>query len=460
MWRELVCRPVLAGFVGLLGGLSLGYSPWFGWAVLLLLFGLRTTASAGWLSGFFLAGFLARPVPEPIVRVEGGSFQGRVIVASVPSVSRSGMSCLVKAENRLYGLRLPPGSTLNLGDRAQLTARIRPISDPRFRSRGEVGWLEPLGPIEATTNPFPLWRWGSALRGSFLGFLERFAEPRLYGLIAALCFNVTSDLSADLSDKLSRCGLIHLISTGGLHIFLVAGAVAWLLSQMPISRGWQLAILLGLVVIYAAAAGFRPPMVRSLVMIALFLSAYLFRREPDGLTLLSMAGIAYLVWSPESVANVGFQLSFLAVGGLLLFARATPLGDNPTLLHVAMTRGKDLAKVSLIATLVTAPAVVYHFQRLPIVAPLTNLLVVPVVTPVIVGALASWLVHSVSPAIAVGLLKVVVEPLAAWMLLVTEQIGGLPFSAVEFAPVPAGGAALATFLIFTMWRPRRRTVDE
>ena len=460
MWRELVCRPVVAGFVGLVGGLSLGYSPWFGSAVLLLLIGLRMTASSGWLLILFTIGCALRPVPEPIITIEGGSFQGTVTVASVPNVTRSGLSCLVKSESRLYGLRLPPGSALNLGDQAQVTARIRPISDPRFRSRGEVGWLEPLAPIEARTNPFPLWRWGTTVRGSFLGFLERFAEPRLYGLIAALCFNVTSDLSADLSENLSRCGLIHLISTGGLHIFLVAGAVAWLLSQFPISRGWQLAALLALVVVYAAAAGFRPPMVRSLIMIALFLSAYLIRREPDGLTLLSLAGIAYLVWSPESVANVGFQLSYLAVGGLLLFARATPTGDSPALWNVVVVRGKDLARASLIATLVTAPAVAYHFHRLSLVAPVTNLLVVPVVTPVIVGALVSWLAFFVSPAIAVGLLKVLVEPLAAWMLLVTEKIGGLPFSAIEFAPVPAIGAALATILIFTIWRPRRRTSDE
>jgi competence protein ComEC len=298
------------------------------------------------------------------------------------------------------------------------------------------------------------------VRGSFISFLERHAEPRLYGLVAALCFNVTSDLSPDLSEKLSRSGLIHLISTGGLHVFLIAGVVAWCLGQLPISRGWQLGVLFALVLLYASAAGFRPPMVRSVVMIGLFLSAYLVRREPDGLTLLAIPGIAYLLWSPESVANVGFQLSFLAVGGLVLFARLTPLGENPSLIQVTVAKGRDMLIASIVATLVTAPALVYHFQRFSVVSPLTNLLVIPVVTPVVVGALVAWLAHPFFPAVSLGILKAVVEPLAAWMMMVTEVAGDWPFSAIETAPVPALGAVAATILIFALWKPRRRTAAE
>jgi competence protein ComEC len=360
----------------------------------------------------------------------------------------------------MYGLRLPPGSTVNMGDVVSLSAVIRPVSHPRFRSRGEVGWLEPTGPIEVKPNPFPLWRAGSGVRDSFLDFLRSYADWRLYGLIAALCFNVTSDLSPQTAEQLSRSGLIHIVSTGGLHIFLVAGAVGWALGQLPVPRVWQLGVLLALVLLYAAAAGFRPPMVRSMVMIGLFLCAYLVRREPDGLTLLSAAGTGYLLWSPESVANIGFQLSYLAVAGLVLFAKVSPLSDAPSLYEVVRCRTKDLAQASFVATVATAPAVAHHFQRVSLVSPLTNLLVVPVVTPVVLGSLAAWLLSFVSLAVGVGLLKLVVEPLAAWILMVTELAGSAPFSAIDVNQVPAEVSVIATLLVFSMWRPKRRLASD
>ena len=454
---ELQNRPLVVAFLGLCAGLSCGFSIWNGLCAFLLIPLLWRSRGLIVLGAAVLAGWALRPDPRPLVVVTGGVFEGRASVISVPTTVRSGLSTVVEAKGVRYRLYLPYESDVNLGDLVSLRADIVPLAKTAVRQRLEVASLRPQGPVERVCQGFVGWQWAMGLRRSFLGFLEPSTDPVLVGLVDALCLNVTGDLGGGLYDSLRHTGTIHIVSASGLHVTIVSVVLAWVLLASPLRRSAQLSVLVFLLFLYAAAAGFHPAMIRSVVMVLVGSFAYSFRREPDGFTAMSLAGIANLLWEPDQVANLGFQLSYLAVAGLLMFGGVRPMVGGT--IERIKAAGLSLARSSAVATMVTSPLVALAFGEVPTVSVLSNLLVVPVLPFVVIGGLAAWFISGLAP-LSVGLVKVVVEPLAAWILASVETLGTWSWSVVhvpEFSPywlVPVYG------LMAALYRSKKRPADD
>jgi competence protein ComEC len=211
-------------------------------------------------------------------------------------------------------------------------------------------------------------------------------------------------------------------------------------------------VLLGvLLLVYASAAGMQPPIVRSVLMMGVFFCAYMVRRGSDGLSALAFAGALSLIWAPELVRDIGFQLSMVAVGSLVMFVRA-PEGDEGGLREWALR----YAEASIVVTLATAPLLAYHFGTVPLMSLPANMLVVPVLGVVIAGALASWVVWLVLPAVGLGLLKVSVEPMTGWVVMVIEGLGSLPFASLAVPEFSAWWLLPVYVAACSLWRPHVR----
>jgi predicted membrane metal-binding protein len=138
----------------------------------------------------------------------------------------------------------------------------------------------------------------------------------------------------------------------------------------------------------------------------------------------------------------------VAVGSLVLFARA-PDDSEGDLREWALR----YASASLVVTAATAPLVAYHFGTIPLMSIPANMLVVPVLGLVIGGALFAWATWLVVPAVGIGMLKLIVEPMTGWVGIVIERLGSLSFAAVavpEFSPYLLVPVYVAGLLV---WRP-------
>jgi competence protein ComEC len=199
------------------------------------------------------------------------------------------------------------------------------------------------------------------------------------GIVVALANGDSRGVSHEQWQVLRQTGTLHLIAISGLHISLVAGIVyfltrrLWALPGVTVLRlpapmfGAICALLAGAA--YAALAGFVIPTQRALIMLAVAMSGILLRRRFPPSQLLAAAGLAVLLYDPLSVMAAGFWLSFAAVA-VIVFA-----------IHGERTQRSILYKWGYIQWAIALgmlPLMLAMFQQASLVAPLANMLAVPV----------------------------------------------------------------------------------
>ncbi|MDH3309225.1 MAG: DNA internalization-related competence protein ComEC/Rec2 [Gammaproteobacteria bacterium] len=252
---------------------------------------------------------------------------------------------------------------------------------------------------------------------------ERLPGNDYAGIIVALANGDGRGLGTEQWEVLRRTGTLHLVAISGLHISLIAGVMfflaRWLWAlpgstvlRLPAPQFGAICALLA-ASCYAALAGFVVPTQRALIMLAVAMSGILLRRRFPSSQLLAVAGLAVLIYDPLAIMAVGFWLSFAAVAVILLVIQ----GDRS--LKPLVWR---LGYIQWAIALGMLPLMLAMFQQVSLVAPVANMLAVPVfdlmVVPLtLLGAL--WL--GIVPDVAGILFQ-----LAAWLLhLLWQALAGL-----------------------------------
>lgn len=193
-------------------------------------------------------------------------------------------------------------------------------------------------------------------------------------------------IDAATEEDFRRSGLAHLLAVSGENVTLLALLGSALLGAFGIPLRERLLWLLGLVAVYVPLAGAGPSIQRAAVMGAAGLVATLAGRRTSRLFALALAAVVTLAVEPRIASDVGWQLSFAAVLGILLLA--APLREA---LAARLGWGgwrRALAEgvaVTVAATLATAPLVAFHFETLSMTTLVANVLALPAVAP------AMWL---------------------------------------------------------------------
>jgi competence protein ComEC len=183
-----------------------------------------------------------------------------------------------------------------------------------------------------------------------------------------------------------RSGLSHLLAVSGQNVTLLALLAMPLLGAFGVPLRQRLLWVLGLIAVYVPVAGAGPSIQRAGVMGALGLLATLAGRRGSRLYALAVAAGVTLAIDPAIAADVGWQLSFAAVLGILLLA--SPLQRSITSRIGSGSWRRALAEgmaMTIAATLATGPLIAFHFERLSTTTLVANLLALPAVAP------AMWL---------------------------------------------------------------------
>jgi competence protein ComEC len=220
-----------------------------------------------------------------------------------------------------------------------------------------------------------------------------------------------------------RSGLSHLLAVSGENVVLLALLAMPLLAAFGMPLRTRLVWVLGLIAIYVPIAGAGPSIQRAGVMGALGVLATLAGRRASRFYALLVAAGVTLALAPRIAEDVGWQLSFAAVLGILLLA--TPVREaissriGSTGWRRALAEG---AAVTVAATLATAPLIAFHFEEISMTALLANLLALPAVAP------AMWLgmisaAAGQAPGFPVELVNAVNAPLLAYVAQVAAWCG-------------------------------------
>jgi competence protein ComEC len=376
---------------------------------------LAALAAALVLTGAALGHARLAALDAPLARIRDGPVAGlRVHLTTRMRPSAFGASAEVQvASGPIRGarllLRVPRWASLprdiGMGRELAVTGRVRRLqADPQsrfdyaahLRRRGIAAEL--LLDRARATGP---------RRGGVAGFLdgmrgraERAVASGLPRSEAALARGMVLGQDEEIGESTRQdwrdAGLAHLLAVSGQNVMLLVALALPLLALAragPRARG---AALLGLVALYVPLAGAGPSLQRAGVMGMAGIAAMTLSRPASRWYALLLAATATLALNPRVSGDPGWQLSFLAVAGILTLGRPVAgalaraggelLRDPPKPAAVALVRGlADAIAITLAATIATAPMVAFHFGTVPVAGLVANLLALPAVAP------AMWL---------------------------------------------------------------------
>lgn len=373
-------RPLLLAFFTILSVFSTLLSP-FCWLFLILVLTLVRTKRSGIVVLItFVLGLAFLPSPPVLYLQPAKDIEGQVQIQAIPHSSATGFRVIGETNEGRVVLAFDQKVNYVPGDVLKISGELRPHSEGS-------GWREgTIGTVKVATGTV-LWRapsvfrLGIIFRDSFLSFTHRAIDPKSAAFLNALCIGETSELTSANWDSFRIAGITHIVSTSGLHATLAAGFLFLMLRLLPISRLWQLVLLAPFLLTYASAAGFESPIVRACLMVFVFGLAYAFRREPDGLSALSFAGIVNLIANPMEIGEIGFWLSFLAVGAIFV-------GLPNSKFEFGI---QEIWKVNWRIFLVTTPLIGATFGQVSLLGLFVNLVVTPLASLLVIFTMISWM---------------------------------------------------------------------
>ena len=220
--------------------------------------------------------------------------------------------------------------------------------------------------------------------------IEDVLPPRQASFYRAILLGERGSLDSTTQERIQGAGLSHIVAISGMHIAILFFVVLFLLSALPLWR-WQTSVVaLCFVFLYIMMLGASASMVRALCMVSIFFIAEQFGRPHHSLRVLLLVATLMVVFNPLIMRyDIGFQLSFSAVAGILL---SLPY-YNKFLFFITDRLGlRSLVGVSLSAQLATLPLVLVHFGTFPVWGLIANILVVgflPVI--LVVGIITMFL---------------------------------------------------------------------
>ena len=403
---------------------------------------------------------------EPVI-VEGivderpiAAEEGMRLVLDVDRIVLDGRSAPATGRLLVY-VRKGRGRILT-GDRVRLETRIRQPAN--FGIPGEFDYRRHLAyrniHVTASVKSYedillireavahPVQRWFDGLAAELGDFIGS-SVPGEGGVLRAILVGERGYVTENTEDIYARAGVNHILSISGFHIGVVALAIHYLLFHLlvrseflTLSLNLRRTVLLATlppVIFYLFVAGLAPATLRSVAMIALVTLALVLERETDPLNTLTAAAFGILMFTPQALFDISFQLSFLAIWGILVL---TPLCMEPFsgVREGAAKKILLFAAVSVAATVVTLLPVVHTFHRASVAGLIGNFVAVPLLGygAVVTGFSALPLIHLL-PEVAEFLLR-----LSAWLVRVSDSVIAV---VAQIPPFPLRSAALADLCV-------------
>lgn len=199
------------------------------------------------------------------------------------------------------------------------------------------------------------------------------------GIAEALLIGYTNDLDKDLVQAYSNTGVVHVIAISGMHLGLIYIMLLWLFAKIPglkKSKWAQALLVLACLWIFSLLTGGSASVIRSAVMFTFItLGKTIFSRQSSIFSSLAASAFVMLCYNPYYLWDVGFQLSYLAVIGIVVFQK--PVYNCLFIKSKWADKLWQLMAVSIAAQLLTFPVCIYYFHQFPNLFLLTNIIAVP-----------------------------------------------------------------------------------
>jgi len=390
-------------------------------------------------------GLLAIPEPLPAVNAV---FQA--LVTEEPTATSSVF--FVRMQNGV-AVRVTGGSPvlLEYGDEIRLKCTAWSwnsiFENPQCRGSGiKIVAHVRIDPVRTAIHVAKLW-----FQRAINGILPNPEAP----LLAGLLLGSRDDIPAALKQSFRLSGTSHIVAVSGFNVTVVVMVIASFFRLLPLPRVVRSAMIVAAIAGFVTLTGASASVVRAGLMGSLAIIGKESGRLGDTLHALILSAAVMVVWDPRIVASIGFQLSVAATLGLILLSEPVErlLQFVPTTLGV-----RSSLSTTLSAILMTQPLITLYFLQLSLVAPLVNLVVLPMIPLAMLTGFCAALVGALVPPFAPYIGWIAWAPLAAIMKSV-DYGAKLPFASVTLGPIwsIAIASSFAALSWFIATRSRKST---
>jgi competence protein ComEC len=392
--------------------------------------------------------YLIVRINEPLTE-KAKSFKAEAVIESLVN---NDSSHAVKGKLLLYFAKDSSMPNLQYGDRILLNKplqRIQNMGNPGSFNYERYAAFQQLfhNAFVKTTDyvvlsdkaPNTFWQWIYRTKAHVLSVLRKhIATKDERGIAEALLIGYKEDLDKDLVQAYSNTGVVHIIAISGLHLGIIYMLLLGLFNRLPMvnKSKWikALGILAGLwffALITGASAS---------VMFSFMVLGEQAGKKSSMYNALAVSATLLLVYNPYLLWDVGFQLSYLAVVGIVAFQK--PIYNWWYIQNKWADKVWKLTAVSLAAQLLTFPVCIYYFHQFPMLFLVANLIAVPLSSLILLAELLlvalAWV-----PSVGIYLGKAITGLL--WcMNAVIRWINGLPMALWDAIPA----TLLTTWLLY------------
>ncbi len=319
----------------------------------------------------------------------------------------------------------------------------------------------------------PLWLRLEQFRNRLRNAITEKAPGPEGKIIQAMILGDQKEIPIEIMDKFNRTGTTHIIAISGFNVGIVA-FFSLLLARFGLRADyiilrWDIAristfVAILVVILYTFVAGAGISVLRASIMVIVFLIAIVVNRERDLYNTLSLAAFLILIFSPGSLFDISFQLSFVAAASLIFFMPKWIALLPPLTIHRNNQLSKEWIRyqclkavkasmifflASLSATLGTIPLILFYFNRLSLVTLIANVLSVPILGILAIPvSMVIILAVPISSAISDCFITIS-EILVRVSLFVIDRLAAFPWSSI-YLPTPTL-FEIVGFYSFLIW---------
>ncbi|WP_241533932.1 ComEC/Rec2 family competence protein [Clavibacter michiganensis] len=329
---------------------------------------------------------------------------------------------------------------LGVGTVVRVSAAVR-SSDPADRA---AYLLVARGAPEPADQPAGPLRAADALRA---GLSDAAADLRGPGaqLLPGLAIGDVSAVDPALAQTMKDSSLTHLTAVSGANCAVIVGLVLALAAAAGLRRPARAVAALLALIAFVILVTPQPSVLRAAVMAAVLIVSSATGRPSRGLPALAVAVVVLLTGDPWLARDLGFALSVLATAGLLVLA--PPIADR--LAHRMPRRVAEALAIPVAAQVACQPLLLVLQPGLPVHGVLANVLAEPAAAPATIGGLVACVLLPAWPAAGHLALRLAWLP-ASWIAAVASVTSRLPAGRVPWAAGPAGVVALVLVIALTV----------
>ncbi len=252
------------------------------------------------------------------------------------------------------------------------------------------------------------------------------------GLLNGMLIGARNGLDKSVQNAFSDAGLTHIMAVSGMNVAFVVFPFVFLFKKIRLKKITSNIIIIAILGLFSLVTGFTPSVMRAVIMAVLVLISQIVMRDPDVISGLSFSAIIILIFGPNILFDIGFQLSYVATLSIVLLYKKIKSVLDKKIKFKMLT---DVISLTVAAQIGTIPIIALYFNKISLISLISNIFVVPVVEIITILGFCMAIIGQISIHVS-QLLGYINYLFLSFVLIVTKISAAIPFATIKISTPP------------------------